>query len=388
MEAAENMAYGTKRASTLADAIDEYLKAKSQSVWSPTGSTYGNASSTLRIFLRCLRDRLGREPLTTDLEDDNVFGVISSRWPVTGTTKTHNVNYARVKAFARWLQATRHDSGVLTVFLEHKPKAPELDVTFIEREEMQKVIDTIYPYAPRDARLIQLSYELSRRAGEMVMLKVKDLQLKRTTVDAPHGTYTYTQRKTGGDRKTTRLTASQRELILTWLSEYESLVGEKPKDEWYLFPASIGTGTAVRGQRRPRRLIPTEYIREPSPVWKNALKDAGVYSRGKGSHAGRRGSLTEDYYAMREAGIVDPIPHLQQKAGHGSRKTTEGYIRMKEAERQSFEALQQIDDIRTGRVQAPASQPETDVAVTDESTDDSGETLATVVYPAFGRKRA
>ncbi|MEU8317084.1 hypothetical protein AB0C33_01835 [Nonomuraea sp. NPDC048881] len=382
MENAYEMSTERKSASLVA-AVDEYMRIKSLGSWSKTGSSTACIRSTLNVFTRELEKRLKRSAYTTDLTDETVMGIIHDRWPNDGIKTTHAGQWGRIKTFIRWLAVSGYQVGPLHAFLGTRPVRPKPQVSFMFAEEEAKVFDSTYAYSPKDAWLIRIGYLLRRRAGELGAMKVGDFKPKPTP-DAPHGTYTFTNFKAKNGRKTLRLTTSQREAFDGWLADYERLVGQKPLADWYMFPNSKGDGKVTPGKKRGRRLLPEEPIKDLPRIWREAFKEAGVYSRWKASHAGRRGGLTDLFYALEEAGVSDPMQHVQRTADHSDRRVTAGYIQMDEGERKTHDALQLVDDIRAGRAPAPSQTEQRDER---QSATHTGENMAEVIHVRFGQSR-
>lgn len=368
----------------LANAMEEYISFKSMTSWKSTSSRAANAS-TLRNFIRALSRQLQRDPLTDDLEDALVMKTISERWPETGTTTTHGASFSRVQQFANWIVASGYQTGSLRVFLASaQPRSVQPEVTFLTRDEARRTFDAVHPYAPCHAYLVWIAFLLARRPAEMQRLKVGDYDPTRSK-DAPHGTYTYTETKAHKGRIKVRLTSSQRDAIEAWLTEYRENVGVKSlRPSWYMFPGAVSAGESAKGRRRMRRLMPESPIVNISQTFARAYKEAGVYEKGKAGHAARRGGATDDHDALEEAGVADPIQHIQRKLGHTDRRVTTRYVRRSEGERKTWEALQMVDDIRAGKI----SQPEPDTEGINESGDTTGEELAKVIQLPFGRRGA
>lgn len=382
MESATELMTYTYKRDLLANALEAYFAFKTETRGWASRATIETVTSTLRKFATELTKRLGRDPLTTDLNDQLVISTIERCWPRDNATNTYSICYGRIKAFARWLLEEKYETGSLRVLINTAVKPPEeTRVHFLTLDEVNKVFETVHPYAPRDAHLVRVAFLLSRRPSEMGRLRIRDYNPKPTG-DCPHGTYTYTETKANRGRIVEPLRKPQREAIEAWLAEYRKLAGvEKLPGDWYLFPASSATGPALTGTKRLRRLYPTEPIRRISMAFANAYKDAGVYVRGAGGHAARRGGADYDLDLLERAGIPDATTHVQRKLGHQRVTTTLRYVRKDLAKRRSFRAFEQADAFAE-------SQNETVTNDINESTGETGETLAKVIRMPFGRRGA
>jgi integrase len=382
MEAAAVLMEIRQRRELLANALDTYITFK-QGVrdWKTPNTVKGNVN-TLRLFLRVLAKHLGREPLTSDMGDETVIRLIEGLWPDHGTTQTHATSYGRIKTFAKWLLSNQYETGPLFTLVGKSPVVPKVETKFLSQAEAIETFKVVHDYSPKDAHMVWIAFLLARRPAEMGRLRIGDYDPKAKK-DSPYGTYTYAETKNHKGRIKVRLTSSQQKAIEAWLEEYRQLMGvSKLASSWYMFPRSVGAGKAEKGERRARRHFPEEPISSVSEVFSRAYKAANVYEYWKAGHSARRGGATYLHDKLEDAGVPDPLQHIQRVLGHGDRRTTAIYIQKEEGARATWEALQKLDDME----QAP--QQETDVSVTDESTAYTGETLATVVYPEFGRKRA
>lgn len=371
----------------LSTALQNYISYKVKTRGWKSNASIETTTSTLNIFVREMDKSLGRPALTDDLTDEVVISLIHARWPDNGRSKTHYVNYARIKSFVGWLAASQYHVGTVSVFLGTTPEAPQTEVEFLTREEAELTFATVHPYAPRDAHLVWIAFLLWRRPAEMARLRVGDINLKPRH-GADHGTYTYTETKGHKGRITELLTSSQREALEAWLEEYRTIMGvKKLSHDWYLFPQAVGVGIPDEiTRKRPRRLVPEYPMKEVHRVYSNAFKDAGVYRRWKAGHSARRGGATDGFDALEDAGIPDPLKHIQRRLGHTKRETSSIYIRKDEGKLKTHKAFQLVDDIRSGKTSSPQAEPVKQDS--EQLSDDTPGEMAKIIHLPFGRKRA
>lgn len=355
----------------ITDVLNEYYEYGCRNRW--TGRTQVTQKSFLKRFTEEFTRLHPEARYTADLNADKILEVLKKALPRDVGKSTHAQITGKTKAMVKWVMA-RYQVGDMSALLEYNPKEPTLDKKYLTEEEMEKCFAVAISKGNyRDAYLLKLAYFLYRRGVEMRDLKVGDIDL-RSTPRSPYGKYQWVDTKGGAGRKTWNLEEREQKLIQEWLEIYPTLFGVtelKPTD--YLFCRRRWDARSAKGRPDTYRHWQGEWIGDYTHLMRPLYEDAGVYERGKGFHATRRGSMEEDYNHFIDAGIEDPIPHLQAKASHSTPEQTRKYLNRQAAQDRAEKAFM-------GLRSAPPSPKESQETPQEESSN-------VVQFAALRRRR-
>lgn len=189
---------------------------------------------------------------------------------------------------------------------------------------------------PRNRALFALGMYTLGRSGELISLKIGDLDLER------HNLVFY-RHKT---RQWDRLPVCQElgEAMTDWLDYYSTIMGGLDPT-WLLVPAMAPIPmTGVTGEKRlvpsgaPRRMKPTTMISKPSWLASEALRRIGFREPGNALHVLRRSSARNMFEALRSDGYDHALRRVASMLGHLHTSETEHYIGV-DAERRARDEM-------------------------------------------------
>lgn len=337
----------------ITDVLSDYYEYGCRNRWS--GPTQVRQKSFLKRFMEEF-SRLHPDAIyTPQFDADRILEVLKMALPRDVSKSTHTQMTGKTKAMVKWVMA-RYQVGDMSALLEYNPKEPTLDKKYLTEAEMEKCFEiAISKGNYRDAYLMKLAFYFFRRGIEMRALRLKDINLNSTT-RSPYGYYQWVDTKSGAGRRTWNLEEREREAIQEWLEIYPTLfcVTElKPTD--YLFCRRRWDARSIKDRPDTYRHHQDEWIGDYTHLMRPLYEDAGVYERGKGFHGTRRGSMEEDYNRFIEAGIEDPIPYLQAKAGHATPDQTRKYLNRQAAQERAEKAFMAL---RAPKAEEPTPMPE------------------------------
>lgn len=333
---------------TLGVLIHVYIERKTANREWKSDATVKSNRSTLNCLLRQVTSIYGIDPPLEEIASPLLFTAVERQWPKKGENSGYATQYNKVKSLIKWANRRGYKLGDVEGFLSNVETPPDIKKHYTDREEVEMTTRILLNEGEyRNARMVQFHFESMRRGGELADMKVGDVDFTATP-DAPHGEYWYTAHKTDRGRQRVVLTESEAEILKVWLAEYEELLGEPLRPEYFLFPSREPVGLGHYGGRRALRILPHRQISDHSRIFASAWKAAGVYKVGKAGHANRRGRMTEAYNALDEAGEANPIDLIMPRSGHTSPDVARAYIDKGAQKGKSDKALMALDAARRG----------------------------------------
>lgn len=264
------------------------------------------------------------------LHVDAIF--IGKEW----STGTRNMYLGALRGFLRWCRTHRYlppdydpTEGWASRPLEKRER------TWLALPVLEAMLNAAS--SSRDRAFIAVGIYTFMRAGEIVMLRVADIDMERNELRI------YRTKTKQNDRLPICL---ELQIELTrWLTYYQNECG--PLDpEWFLVP-SVGPYPArgVKGQKRleqtgePCPLRPTRRIGRPQRIVKHAMGVLGVGGFGDGCHVLRRSGARALYEELRSMGHDGAARRVQSMLGHASLTMTEKYLGLDHERRQRNEML-------------------------------------------------
>lgn len=190
---------------------------------------------------------------------------------------------------------------------------------------------------PRNRALFALGTYTLGRSGELLSLKVGDLDLDRHML-------VFYRHKT---RQWDRLPVCEElgEEMDSWLAHYSRVMRGPLDPSWLIVPAMYpvnrlpnpdGRGFYLTGE--PRRMKPTQQMTKASTIASTALKRIGFREAGNGMHVLRRSSARCIFEQLRAEGYDHALRRVASMLGHKHTSESEHYIGV-DAERRARDEM-------------------------------------------------
>jgi integrase len=179
--------------------------------------------------------------------------------------------------------------------------------------------------SPRDRVGLALGMNTALRAGDIMALKVGDVNLSNNTLHA------FIQKTKRYDDLP--ISVELRAELLRWFEAYAREMGLKDwmtelPNQWTLVPAAhfqaFNVHQPAGGGRNVYKTSGT--YSNPETIVHRALERLGHPTRGEGFHTLRRSTARRFFDLAIEEGVRDPIRMPQALLGHARRETTEIYL--------------------------------------------------------------
>lgn len=269
-----------------------------------------------------IRERLGREPLTTDITTDNVRDYFLNH-VAHHAPKSHEAYRSLLNAAAQWCMKRGYLAWGMSP-VDEIPKQRKKDITTRNRRlsdaEFEKLLKAAAKTHARDVYLCICMRLWERRIGEVQNLVWGDIRWDEDDI-------IYDNSKARRHGRKMVLTPELRATLLSWKDYYEKEVGREVKSSWYLFPALTPVGFSRIGRKRPRVLSPEFPFTNPARISRDLLKAAGLYlEEGDGWHIFRKTSTNAVKQTAKRAGVANATEYAKLAADHQDEKTTRVYI--------------------------------------------------------------
>jgi len=303
---------------TFKQAVDRFLRDRK------TAGYKDNTIMAHRTALnKCLR-AVGPEMDVKKLDRPHVTAMIEHCVALGNAENTINSVIGTLHVFFRWCR----DEKLMAV--DSNPMAGRRFRRVVPRQhdrinlsEFPALLDAAESQHPRDRMYLAMGLFTLLRQGEILSLKIKDIDLELNVIDAVlHKTY---------DRDQMRIVPELRKELRTWFTYYATQSGPL-QGNWYLIPARGVSGFSgnprTGGTRRPDRLIPTRAPMDMHDQVKAALASLGWEAKGKhlGSHTLRRSAARALYEELVKEGVDDALRQVSAWLHHRSVTTTELYL--------------------------------------------------------------
>lgn len=313
-----------------ADEYEDHMK----EVLKKAPNTIRGARQALNRFIEKQPDTLTTHDFTADLFKDYA-GVAFVKL----ADKTENLQIGHLKRWLQWLaeedRLGKDKAPWRKLVTIKKPKSARKKGFIRKSGTLEALVEAARDWHERDAYFIQASYYFARRGGEMIVMKVGDIDFTPRP-KAKHGIFGFEDIKNRGEREYLPIPEPFAEPLKDWLKIYEELLPDEPDGsrrklhpDDYLFPAlKPGSGKSVKGMRRPMVLRPRLQFpyHSAAETYRRAFRVAGIMRPlGLLTHGTRRGFLDDLINAAAAAGRADGIRLAKTYASHDTEATTELY---------------------------------------------------------------
>lgn len=289
--------------------------------------------SVFNTFAERIRERYGREPMTSDLTNDNVHDYFANHVGVTAA-KSFALYRSTMRASIAWMMTKGYlewGPNPVDSLRKRRKSGATTRTRRLSDSEFEQLLIAANKGHNRDLFLCLFMRLSARRIGEVQRMVWGDVLWDE-------GDVMYDNTKARRDGRKMVLTPELRAVLAEWKKVYEAEVGYVIKSSWYLFPALSATDVARKGRRRRMALSPEYPITDASRVGRDLLKAAGLYlEKGDNWHILRKTAGNGVKQKATAAGRSDALAMAKASLDHADERTTriyidedEDYVRFKE----------------------------------------------------------
>lgn len=305
----------------LSDAIDEYLAVRKRSV---KATTHGNDTKVLKRFLAHVGN-IQIKNLKASHVENFFFGEGEDGEPSfyeRVQPASFNIVLQHVGLFLRWCERKRYLKRDLLEDV-HRRKLVKRERLRLSPGQLIALLDVAA--CPRDRILIALAENTGMRAGDIVALKVSDVNLAagrlRTNISK------------SGVEDSKPISADLDYELRRWLVYYENAekntYRQTLQPDWYLVPTQRvwnlrhgRTNEMIHGER----FYPEIKLQKPERAVKRALAALGLDGPGEGIHTIRRSVARAYFESLRAQGYDGALQATKAFLNHADASVTEHYL--------------------------------------------------------------
>jgi integrase len=240
--------------------------------------------------------------------------------------------------------------------VRERPNTTTRAKSFVREQDLPKVVAVAREWHERDGAFCEALWASWRRSGELVALRVRDVDLLPYP-DSPHGRLTWSNFKAHRPGQVMDMPPALQECLGRWMGLYSSMLGRDLQPSDYLFPALRAEGVVSKGKRRRLVLDPGNPIGQPDSIPRKAFQRAGLWVPGMACHAFRRGAADALYDLAAQRGHKNPLRLAMTALDHSSEAMTEKYLNKDRDRRDLVEFLSEDGGPGPAAAPAPSSAP-------------------------------
>ncbi len=239
------------------------------------------------------------------------------------SAKTQNMYLGVLREFFKWARHSSYmDLNTDPTFGWGNMKVPKVRRMRLEPEEFYPLLDSA-PH-PRDRFALAVGLFLMLRGGEIVTLKIKDLNMSDLSIAI--------YRHKGQDSDVMPVSEELREEAVRWLNWYREDQGTLDPN-WYLVPSKkpdvwvpdIATNKYTKSGINAS-LRPTTMMSHPYRIVQRGLASLGYEIHKEGEHTLRRSGARAYADQLRSEGVDNALMATAAMLGHSDVRITQHYI--------------------------------------------------------------